>query len=73
MKNEEYTCKHFSISLPQGSGQANVPNLLRHLAETLEKDTPNADVLDIVFRDEIDLSGQSIPSFTVYYSDEDAN
>jgi len=73
MKNEEYTCKHFSIALPQGNGQANVPNLLRHLADALDRDTLHADILDIVFRDEIDVNGQSSPSFTVYYSDEDAN
>lgn len=65
--NEEYTCYHFSVSLPAGEGQDNVPNLLKHLAATLE-DYDYESIQDVVFHDETDERGESYPSFTVYYT-----
>jgi len=62
----EYTAKHFSLSLPHKEGQDNVTNLLRHLANQLDKDSIT-DISDIVFHNESDDDGVSWPNFTVYY------
>lgn len=65
--DEEYTCYHFSINLRAGDGQDNVPNLLRHLANSLEKHEYES-IQDIVFHNEIDEDGEDYPSFTAYYT-----
>ncbi len=64
---EEYTAKHFALSLPKGDNQDDVPRLLVHLSETLTKEFPDADIMDIAFHDEIDDDGKSWPSFSIYY------
>lgn len=64
---EEYMAKHFALSLPKGANQDNVSRLLAHLSETLTKEFPDADIMDITFHDEIDGDGNSWPSFSVYY------
>ncbi len=45
---ETSTIEHFSQANPAGSGQADVPTLLRRVAETLERLGP-VEVQDIVF------------------------
>lgn len=63
-----YDCQHFSLSLPKGRGQESIPNLLRHLANTLEKEG-SIEVMDIVFHnEEIDENGVEWPNFTVYFT-----
>lgn len=67
MKEEdEYNCNHFSLALPAGEDQDNVPKLLEHLANELKSRT--VEIMDIVFRDESDENGNPYPSFTVYYA-----
>lgn len=65
--DESYKVYHFGLALPSGEGQDNVPDLLRHLAGTLDKMDENIEILDIVFSNEIDSDGNDSPSFTVYY------
>lgn len=62
-----HTTKHFSLSLPQGEGQDNIPDLLRHLAKTIE-DEQTINIRDIVFHNEIDSEGNEWPHFTIYYN-----
>lgn len=64
---DQHEIRHFSLSLPAGGGQDNVPKLLMHLAETIQLSETKLDVQDIVFHDEQDEDGNSWPSFTVYY------
>ncbi|MDB5168993.1 MAG: hypothetical protein JWO41_349 [Candidatus Saccharibacteria bacterium] len=63
-----YPAKHFSLSLPRGEGQDNIPELLKQLAKELEA-VDGMEVMDIVFRNEIDEDGVDWPSFTVYLND----
>lgn len=62
-----FDCLHFSLSLPKGMGQDNIPNLLRHLANTLEEEGVR-EIMDIVFHnDELDENGIPHPHCTVYF------
>ena len=61
---QDYYCRHFSLALPEGSGQDNVPRLLHKLAEAIEAQA--LDVIDIVFHNEIE-DGKDRPYVTVYY------
>lgn len=63
----DYTINHFSLSLPAGENQANIPDLLRHLADAIEEEG-RVDVQDITFRREYDQEGGDWPSFTVYFT-----
>ncbi len=65
----DYTCKTFSLGLPKGEGQGSVPNLLKHLSNTLEK--MDIDVIDMVYSMELDDDGDDWPVFTVYYNDKE--
>ena len=65
--NEEYTIHHFSLSLPNAEGKDNVPNLLKHLAETIEQMENDIEIQDIVFHNDEDAEGNNWPVFTVYY------
>lgn len=63
-----YDCQHFSIALPKGRGQDNIPNLLRHLANALEAEG-SIEVMDLVFHgNESDENGEEWPTFTVYFT-----
>jgi len=57
---------HFSQANPKGPGQADVPALLRRVANTLEG-LPDADVMDLVLHDVITADG-SWYNLTVYYA-----
>lgn len=63
---EEYGIKHFSISLPKGANQDDIPVLLNHMSKTISH-MGNIDIQDITFSNEIDEDGNDWPSFTVYY------
>lgn len=70
--NEAYACKHFSLALPAGENQENVPMLLEYLAKNLRDGKILSDnIMDIIFRDESDEYGNPYPSFTIYYSQEE--
>jgi hypothetical protein len=58
---------HLSQANPAGSGQDNVPRLLRRLAKTVA-DLGPADVHDITYHVEITEEGREWPSMTVYYT-----
>lgn len=66
-----YRTNHFSLSLPVGPGQGDVPALLRHLAATLENHG-QVEVRDIVYHNEADKDGEDWPSVTVYFDDPQA-
>jgi hypothetical protein len=64
---EAWSCEHFSLSLPAGEGQDDVPTLLRAVADQIERYAPT-EVQDIV----LDLNamsedGTGWPSATVYF------
>jgi hypothetical protein len=58
---------HVSLANPVGSGEDNVPRLLRRLAKTVA-DLGPADVHDITYHVEITEEGRERPSMTVYYT-----
>lgn len=66
---EKYHAFHFSQANPKGEGQANMPILLRAVADSLEG---LGDVLvsDLVLHSETTADGEW-PSITVYYQDRD--
>jgi hypothetical protein len=64
---EAWTIEHFSQANPAGEGQANVPNLLRRVATSLDA-LGDIEVQDVVLHSEIDDDGQPSPSITVYFS-----
>lgn len=70
--DREYVINHFSLSLPNGEGQGNVPELLRHLAAQLDT-MKGAEIMDITFHPENDENGNDWPSFTVYYHRADTS
>ncbi len=53
---QSWTAKHFSQANPRGEAQANVPQLLRRVAKTIEG-LGEVDVLDIVMHTEITEQG----------------
>lgn len=61
-----YTTLHFSQSNPAGPGQADVPNLLRTVASSIE-DLGPITVADLILHNEITADG-NWPSITVYYT-----
>jgi len=69
---EIWTVQHFSQANPHGSGQDNVPDLLRRVADTGEG-LGDVVVQDIVFHPELDDDGEWAPSVTVYFSTADSN
>jgi hypothetical protein len=69
--SEHYTINHFSLNLPATeSNRDNIPNLLRHLATTIEAMDEGIEIQDIVFNNDID-DGKACPGFTVYYNVEE--
>ncbi|MEV4124665.1 hypothetical protein [Nocardia sp. NPDC049707] len=65
----KYHSFHFSQANPQGEGQANVPNLLRTVADSLEE-LGDVSVSDLVLHSETTADGEW-PSITVYYQERD--
>jgi hypothetical protein len=64
---EAWSCEHFSLSLPAGAGQDDVPALLRAVAEQIERYAPT-EVQDVVLDlNAMDVSGTAWPSATVYF------
>ncbi|MET7389407.1 hypothetical protein ACFYPT_03325 [Streptomyces sp. NPDC005529] len=64
---DSWTIKHFSQANPEGAGQANVPALLRRVADTIES-LGSVEVQDLVMHTEITADGDR-PSLTVYFHD----
>ena len=57
---------YFSLSNPLGPQQADVPDLLRRLADNLESQRP-IEVLGLTFSIDLDPEANDWPKFTVYY------
>lgn len=66
----QYQVNHFSLSLPKGDGQANVPKLLLHLANAL-KEYDDISILDIVFHGDVYVDNELYPQITVYYTSKE--
>ncbi|MFF3920734.1 hypothetical protein ACFYZB_46585 [Streptomyces sp. NPDC001852] len=64
---ESWTIKHFSQSNPAGTGQDDVPALLRRVADSIES-LGLVKVQDLVMHMEI-TAGGDWPSLTVYFHD----
>jgi hypothetical protein len=62
---EFWVINHFTQSNPAGPGQADVPRLLRRVADSIEK-LDGAEVQDITFSTEVTAEGDW-PSLTVYF------
>jgi hypothetical protein len=65
MDGERWSVLHFSQSNPAGSGQGDVPALLRRVAETVEE-LGDVTVQDITFHAEPTAEEDEV-SMTVYY------
>jgi len=65
-KDEEYTCKTFSLALPEGVNRADLPKLLEHFAEQIRQTSVKA-VLDITFQNDIEDDGSETFNLTLYY------
>ncbi|WP_329528745.1 hypothetical protein [Streptomyces sp. NBC_01462] len=64
---ESWTIKHFSQANPEGTGQDDVPALLRRVADSIEV-LGLVEVQDLVMHTEITADGYR-PSLTVYFHD----
>ncbi|KAB1932607.1 hypothetical protein F8271_25155 [Micromonospora sp. ALFpr18c] len=66
----DWTCNYFLLSLPAGEDQGSVPNLLRHLAQSIEKlhEGAGAEILGITYSDDEVNDYGTWPNMTVYYS-----
>lgn len=60
-----WTVNHFSQANPEGPEQADVPALLRRVADTIES-LGGVEVMDLILHNEITADGDR-PSFTVYF------
>ncbi|WP_431995987.1 hypothetical protein [Streptomyces griseoflavus] len=67
---ESWTIRHFSQANPPGTGQADVPALLRRVADSIESLGP-VEVQDLVMHTEVTADGPW-PSLTVYFHDAEA-
>jgi hypothetical protein len=61
----DYSCNHFSINLPMGEGQDDVPALLRHTADTIE-DIGQIEPRHLIMDIEVTEDGL-LPVITFYY------
>lgn len=66
---ESWTIKHFSQANPAGTGQGDVPALLRRVATSVES-LGSVTVQDLVMHTEITADGPW-PSLTVYFHNTD--
>ena len=64
---DSWQVRHFSQSNPVGNGQGNVPALLRRVATSIEQLGNDVEIQDVVFHDEQDDQGDSVPMITVYF------
>jgi hypothetical protein len=62
-----WTVEHFSQANPKGTGQGDVPALLRRVADSLDA-LGGVGVQDLVFHAEVLEDGSEWPSVTVYLS-----
>lgn len=62
----EYTCKMFSLALPEGVNRADLPALLENFAAAVRR-TKIESVLDVTFDSEIEDDGLETYSLTIYY------
>jgi hypothetical protein len=64
-----YTYRSFAQGMPAGEGQADIPALMRRVADSIEKARAVADieVQDIVFATEVTDDGD-YPHFTIYFT-----
>lgn len=65
-----YPALHFALTLPESQDRRDVPELLRHLASTLEALPKGLVVSDIAFHRtdaSADEDEDEVPSFTVYF------
>jgi hypothetical protein len=68
---ESWSCHHFSLSNAAGSGQSDLPKLLRRVATAIEqRDIRPMDVMDITLSSEMTAEGPWW-SATVYWSPQD--
>lgn len=63
-----WSAQHFSQSNPAGTGQDDVPALLRRVADTIEE-LGEVEILDLVMHIEVTEHG-NWPSITTYYITE---
>jgi hypothetical protein len=61
----DWTANHFSQANPAGKGQADVPALLRRVADTIEG-LGEVRVMDLIMHNEVTAEGDW-PSIIVYY------
>lgn len=64
----DWRVNHFSQSNPRGSGQGDVPALLRRVAETIAS-LGDARIIDLVMHNEVTAEG-NWPSIVVYYQND---
>jgi hypothetical protein len=62
---DPYTMHHFAQSYPEGTGQGEVPALLRRVADSIEG-LGNVQVHDLIMHSEITADGDW-PNLTVYF------
>ncbi|WP_214325181.1 hypothetical protein [Nonomuraea sediminis] len=62
----DWTMRHFAQANPEGSGQGDVPSLLRRVADSIEA-LGDVEVHDLIMHTEITTEG-SRPSITVYFA-----
>ncbi|MFC4146059.1 hypothetical protein ACFO0M_07315 [Micromonospora mangrovi] len=68
--HRDSSCYHYSIGLPLGDGQDDVPALLRHVAKSIEDlaEYGTADVVGLMYsNDEVNEYGEW-PRMTVFYT-----
>lgn len=63
---EPWQCRHIRLSNPAGPGQADVPRLLRAVADLLERIGDDIDVLDLGFREDKHRDGPWT-AMNIYY------
>lgn len=69
-KEEEYTCKTFSLALPKGSDRTDLPSLLESFAAEIRKKGPILP-LSISFVDEYDENNDKCYIVTLFYDTVD--
>ena len=62
-----YSMFHFSMSNPEGPGQGNVPNLLRRVAQEIER-LGDVEVFGVTFKSQPTAEEDDL-TMTVYYGD----
>lgn len=68
MSVARYTEFHFSQANPKGAGQESVPELLRRVADTIDR-LGDVGISDLILHPALTQDGDERPSITVYYHD----